>query len=149
MLHHHPTHCRSKDNIKVTVEDGVLTIKGERKHEAEEKEVSLAGLGLGLGILTDISSRSVQFGCARTSPLPTPNPTTTPHTPTKHQEATGQVKWIERSHGSFVRSFGLPDQVDADGIRASVKDGVMTVVVPKKVEAAAKPPVKEIPVETA
>jgi hypothetical protein len=36
----HPTR-RSADNVKVTVDDGVLVIKGERNVEREEKEVSL------------------------------------------------------------------------------------------------------------
>jgi HSP20 family protein len=52
---------------------------------------------------------------------------------------------MERSHGTFLRSFALPDAADADGITAAVRDGVVTVVVPKK-EAPARPAPKEIPV---
>lgn len=45
---------------------------------------------------------------------------------------------VERSYGSFVRSFTLPRTVDADKISASYKDGVLDVVIPKKEEAKPK-----------
>lgn len=38
---------------------------------------------------------------------------------------------IESLHGSFSRSFSLPDAIDAGAIRAEGKDGVITVHVPK------------------
>lgn len=44
----------------------------------------------------------------------------------------------ERPHGPFQRSFGLPGNVDQGGIRASHKNGVLEVVLPKKPEAKAK-----------
>jgi len=37
----------------------------------------------------------------------------------------------ERSFGRFERAFRLPEHVDADGIEASLSDGVLTVTVPK------------------
>jgi len=36
----------------------------------------------------------------------------------------------EMSHGTFVRSFTLPAEVDADRIKAEFKDGILTVEVP-------------------
>lgn len=39
---------------------------------------------------------------------------------------------IERSYGSFVRCFSLPDTVDAEKVRADYKAGVLTVTLPKK-----------------
>jgi HSP20 family protein len=48
----------------------------------------------------------------------------------------------ERSYGSFVRAFTVPDGVDADGMRADLKDGVLTIMLPKRPEA--KP--KKIPI---
>ena len=42
---------------------------------------------------------------------------------------------IERSYGTFARSFTLPNTVDAEKIEASMKDGVLKVSVPKKPEA--------------
>lgn len=41
----------------------------------------------------------------------------------------------ERRYGSFQRSFSLPDGVDADKIDASFTKGVLTVKLPKTVEA--------------
>ncbi|OLD63660.1 MAG: hypothetical protein AUI47_08470 [Acidobacteria bacterium 13_1_40CM_2_68_5] len=44
----------------------------------------------------------------------------------------------ERPHGSFVRSFSLPQNIDLSAIRASQKSGVLEVVMPKKQESKAK-----------
>lgn len=44
---------------------------------------------------------------------------------------------IERSYGSFVRSFAVPNTFDTDQIAANFKNGVLTVTLPKK--EAAKP----------
>jgi HSP20 family protein len=44
-----------------------------------------------------------------------------------------------------VRSFSLPQNVDAAGIKASAKDGVLTVVIPKVEEQ--KPQAQEIAIE--
>jgi HSP20 family protein len=41
----------------------------------------------------------------------------------------------ERSYGSFTRSFTLPDGVDTEHIHADLKEGVLTLNVPKKPEA--------------
>ena len=74
-----------REDVKVSLEDGMLTIEGERKQETEEKGRRL------------------------------------------HR--------IERFYGTFCRTFTLPDDADASGIRAESKDGVLNVYVPKlKVE---------------
>jgi HSP20 family protein len=39
---------------------------------------------------------------------------------------------IERSYGSFMRSFVLPDTVDPERIQASLSDGILTVCLSKK-----------------
>jgi HSP20 family protein len=70
-----------REDVKVTLADGVLSIEGERKHEKEEKG-----------------------------------------------EKTHR---IERFYGSFCRSFSLPENADANNIRAESKDGVLNVHVPK------------------
>ncbi len=44
----------------------------------------------------------------------------------------------ERPHGTFVRSFSLPQNIDLAAIRASQKNGVLEVVMPKKQESKAK-----------
>lgn len=38
----------------------------------------------------------------------------------------------ERAFGSFERKFTLPDEVDAETIEAALKDGVLTVTIPKQ-----------------
>lgn len=78
-----------KEDVKITLEDGVITISGERKKEAEHKDAN-------------------------------------------------EIR-IESYYGSFARSFALPDNVDVDGIRAEVKDGVLKVHVPKTAASKSKP----------
>lgn len=70
-----------KEDVKVTVEDGVLTLQGERRQEKEEKGKKF------------------------------------------HR--------VERSYGSFVRSFTLPESVDDGGVKAEYKDGVLALHLPK------------------
>lgn len=74
-----------KDDVKVTLEDGVLTIQGQRRQEKEEKT-------------------------------------------TKYHR-------IERSYGTFVRSFSLPDQVNESGVKAEFKDGMLNLHIPKSEKA--------------
>jgi HSP20 family protein len=66
-----------REDIKVTVENGVLTITGERKFEKEEKNKKY------------------------------------------HR--------VERSYGSFMRSFSLPEETEGDKVNAEFKDGVLLV----------------------
>lgn len=57
---------------------------------------------------------------------------------TKHQEkkdvqpASQNKIWVsERTVGEFNRSFNFPGNVDQDGVQASMKNGILSVVVPK------------------
>ena len=84
-----------KEDVKVTVEEGVLTISGERKFEKEEKGKKY------------------------------------------HR--------IERSYGSFLRSFSLPDAADGSKINAEFKEGVLKVHLPKTEKA--KPKAVEVKVQ--
>lgn len=77
-----------KEDVKVTLEDGVLTIQGERKQEKEEKGKKY------------------------------------------HR--------IERSYGSFVRTFSLPDVIDEEKVKAEFKDGVLNLYLPKSEKAKPK-----------
>ena len=45
---------------------------------------------------------------------------------------------VERAYGSFTRSFSLPNTVNAEAIRASYKQGVLTVHMPKREESKPK-----------
>ena len=78
----------NKENIKLTVENGVLSITGERKVEKEEKNKKY------------------------------------------HR--------IERSYGTFTRTFALPDDASADKVSAEFKDGVLKVHLPKEEKAKSK-----------
>ncbi len=82
----------NKEEVKITFNDNVLSISGEKKIERDKKETNY------------------------------------------HR--------IERYSGSYMRSFSLPPGADPTAIKASYKDGVLTITVPKKEEA--KP--KEIPI---
>ena len=77
-----------KEDVKVTVENGVLTITGERKFEKEENN----------------------------------------------------KKWhrVERSYGSFARTFALPDNGDAAKVNAEFKDGMLKVRIAKSEAARPK-----------
>lgn len=45
---------------------------------------------------------------------------------------------IERSYGSFVRSFTLPNTVDTEKIQAEYRNGVLELTLPKRAEAKPK-----------
>ena len=45
---------------------------------------------------------------------------------------------IERPYGTFRRTFSIPRTIDQEGIRASYKDGVLRVVLPRKQEIQPK-----------
>lgn len=77
-----------KDDVKLSVSDGVLRLSGERKQEKEEKGKKY------------------------------------------HR--------VERFYGSFLRSFALPDNVDAAKVRAEFKDGMLTVHLAKTAAPAPK-----------
>lgn len=48
------------------------------------------------------------------------------------------VYTYERQYGSFARSFTLPEGADLDHAKSELKEGVLTLVVPKKPGAQAK-----------
>ena len=77
-----------RKDVKVTVQDGMLAIRGERKQEKEEK--------------------GKRF----------------------HR--------IERSYGSFARSFTLPEDVDDTKLKAEFKEGVLFVHLPKSAKLKTK-----------
>jgi HSP20 family protein len=45
---------------------------------------------------------------------------------------------VERSYGTFIRSFTLPNMIDTEKIKAEYKDGVLRMILPKKDEAKPK-----------
>jgi len=53
---------------------------------------------------------------------------------------------VERSYGSFMRTFTLPSTVDVEDIRAEYKDGVLRISLPKREEV--KPRQIQVAVKT-
>jgi HSP20 family protein len=56
----------------------------------------------------------------------------------EHEDKSDTYYTYERDYGSFVRAFTLPDSIDSDHVTAELKDGVLTVAVPKKASAQTK-----------
>jgi HSP20 family protein len=83
-----------KEDVKIAVADGVITISGERKLEREDQ--------------TENAIR------------------------------------VESIYGAFTRSFVLPDYVDAKGIHAETKDGVLRIHIPKAKNKKVEPLAIEI-----
>jgi HSP20 family protein len=77
-----------REDISVTFENGVLTLRGERKFDQETKQENY------------------------------------------HR--------VERRHGTFSRSFTLPNTVDPSRISAAYKDGILTIRLPQREEAKPK-----------
>ncbi len=57
----------------------------------------------------------------------------------KQENDENKVMRKEFSYYSFTRSFTLPQTVNADKISATHKNGILTIVVPKKDEAKERP----------
>ncbi len=83
-----------RKDIKIHIEDGVLTLSGERRQDKEEK--------------------------------------------------TRRYHRVERSYGTFMRSFTVPGEVDPSKVKATFADGLLQVVLPKGREV--KRHGREIPV---
>ncbi len=64
-----------------------------------------------------------------------------------HEEKAKDFIRVERSYGSFSRSFTLPDDADGDKITATAKDGIVTIAIPRKAGAAL--PARSIEIKTA
>ena len=45
---------------------------------------------------------------------------------------------VERGHGRFSRAFALPDAIDVEKVVADLKDGVLTITMPKAGDRSAK-----------
>jgi len=56
----------------------------------------------------------------------------------EHEDKRDKYHRVELSYGTFTRSFSLPGTIDAEKIKAESKNGVLTVLLPKKPEAKPK-----------
>jgi HSP20 family protein len=57
----------------------------------------------------------------------------------KAEDNEATIRRREFSYDSFKRSFSLPDSIDTEKIKASHKDGILFVALPKREEAKVKP----------
>jgi len=62
----------------------------------------------------------------------------------EHEEKREGFQHLESVSGSFERRLRLPCDVDADSVKATYKNGVVTVVLPKRAEE--RPEVHTVPV---
>ncbi len=56
----------------------------------------------------------------------------------KEEKKGEKVVYTERSYGMASRSFTLPTHIDAKGAKAEYKDGVLSLVLPKRSNGSAK-----------
>jgi HSP20 family protein len=49
-----------------------------------------------------------------------------------------QFHRVERGHGRFSRAFTLPEAIDVERVSADLKDGILTVSIPKAAEQGAR-----------
>ncbi len=82
----------TKEDFKIEVNDGQLTVSGERKFSSEKKDKKF-------------------------------------HT-------------VETQYGSFVRSFSLPENADAEKINAKYNNGILELTIPKDEKKALKQTIK-------
>src|SRR5262249_6046800 len=54
------------------------------------------------------------------------------------QAACEQYHRVERGHGRFSRAFTLPEPIEVDAIAADLKDGILTITIPKAAGRAAR-----------
>lgn len=58
---------------------------------------------------------------------------------TRREEPSTYRYWVsERSVGEFHRTFSFPGKVDRDAVKASLKDGILTVAIPKQIKKEAE-----------
>lgn len=57
----------------------------------------------------------------------------------EEEETEGDTYYAcERSYGSFTRTFTLPDTADTEHVSSELRDGVLTLVIPKAAQARAR-----------
>jgi HSP20 family protein len=49
-----------------------------------------------------------------------------------------QYHRVERGHGRFSRTFALPEAIDIERVAADLKDGLLTVTMPKALDRGAR-----------
>lgn len=117
-------------------DNNTLTISGRHEHVREEGRRP-EGLLEGSAPQARIEGRDNANKSESGSATPAPNA----GTEVKAKDANGDVArseapqhkyWVsERSVGSFHRSFAFPARVEQDAVKASLKNGILSIAVPK------------------
>ena len=63
----------------------------------------------------------------------------------ENKNSNNENNYSEFSYGKFSRSFNLPDDVKEDGIKASMKDGILALEIPRMEQV--KPEIKKITIK--
>jgi len=71
-------------------------------------------------------------------PTPAETPATEAAQPTQEAQPSSRYWVSERSVGEFQRTFNFPARVDQDAVSASLKNGILSIVVPKASIPAAR-----------
>ena len=68
----------------------------------------------------------------------------------KKEETTSTDRWhrVERSQGSFLRRFRLPENAKLEEVKAAMENGVLTVTVPKASPPEPKSAVRNIDISS-
>ena len=59
-------------------------------------------------------------------------------TPSGRDMRCEQFHRVERGHGRFSRAFTLPEAIDVEHVSATLKDGILTVTMPKAADHSAR-----------
>jgi len=112
---------KQKDITIEFSDDQTLTIKGHTEHSREE--------GQRPGAVSEVKEDD-----AKASEPHASDSREVAQTGSKEvaQPAPKHTYWVsERSIGEFSRSFSFPNRVDQNNVKASLKDGILSVVLPK------------------
>jgi len=104
----------NKSDIKITVDEGMLNIQAERKHEIKQKKNS------------DNTKGAVQEKQEMKE-----HPSTESKYDSEGDQEMGQYDYIESTYGRVERSFPLPDDVDVNSLSAKYEDGVIKINIPR------------------
>lgn len=150
------------DQKDVTVEwtdHNTLSIKGRSEHRREEgtrasaveaapEKAQIADTESSNGsyhkaTVEDESGAVESSSTTEATPVRTSAPSETAATETV-QPSNASKWWVsERSVGEFARTFSFPNRVDQEHVKASLKNGILSIVVPK----ASAPETRRINVE--
>jgi len=56
----------------------------------------------------------------------------------EHETKGDTLYTYERSYGTFARAFTLPEGIDVNAVKTELRDGVLTLAIPKKPDAQAR-----------